>query len=501
MLRTKHKLAAQSALEFLSTYAFIFLTISIVLVLLFAFSSIPKSVLPVQCSFYSGFQCLDAALVVNSTGVPQLLVIASDSEPGVVNVSSFSAFLNFHTSKSGYCVPSVATAGEKVYCTANFTGTVSLGSVYTGTFKVLANYCANSPANITATCPAGSQYTYGGSIRIQATKEVLANSYSNSYYLPINITNTQNSAVPAHFQQMIQFSPATYALEEAPNLGNIRFYSGSKELYSWCETNCTSSSASNAIFWVRLPQAIPPGQSMIIDMYFLPKNIGYSGVHAGEAPQLSPTYAEYDNGASVFNYYTNFAGTTLPNGWSVTEYGASPFTYTINNGMLLQTGSSGSAVIQYTATSFDLQTNILEAYGAMETNGCMEFGGGLLGNDAPCGGPNATGIGTDTNELYYWVRASGGAEPPFSPSIPVGTTLYMMSQWESDTTLYGELDYNNIDTTSSSFTPDTSLYISANIAERTVPNSEMFLQYVRVRDYPPNGVMPSYKLGTLASAA
>ncbi|MGC8647941.1 MAG: hypothetical protein ACP5SJ_00380, partial [Candidatus Micrarchaeia archaeon] len=281
----------QSALEFLSTYAFAFLTISIVLLLLIMFSSIPKSSLPEQCSFYSGFQCLDSALVVNASGAPELLVIASDSEPGVVNISSFSAFLNFHSSKSGYCVPSVATAGEKVYCIANFTGSgVTLGSVYTGTFRVSANYCANSPANISAYCPSGSEYTYGGSIRAQATKAVL----SNSYYMPITITNTQNSAVPSHFQQMIQFSPSTYAIEEAPDLGNIRFYYGSKELYSWCEANCQSSDSANAIFWVRLPQSIPPGQSMTIDMYFLPRSVDYSGVHAGEAPQLSPVYAEYD---------------------------------------------------------------------------------------------------------------------------------------------------------------------------------------------------------------
>ena len=282
------------------------------------------------------------------------------------------------------------------------------------------------------------------------------------------------------------------------------FYSNGTVIPSWLE----SYSGSSAIWWLKLG-SIPASSSITVYMGIAPTSTNlFNTVNDGEAPQLTcpnpsdtascSTYAEYDDGANVFNYYTNFAGTSLPSGWSVTQGGGSPFNYTIENGLLLQTGSSGSAVIQYTTRPFNFQTNVLEALGAMETNGCMEFGAGLLDNDGPCGGPNSTGIGTDTNDLYYWIRPDGDDEVGFPNPIHVGTTLYVMSQWESTTQLYGEINYGDLDTTSSTFVPDTSLYISVNIAERTVLNSKMYLQWVRVRAYPPNGVMPSVSFGSVA---
>ena len=67
-------------------------------------------------------------------------------------------------------------------------------------------------------------------------------------------------------------------------------------------------------------------------------------VNDGEAPQIpcgsTPTsscsnYAEYDDGANVFNFYDNFAGTTLNTSkWTATG------TYSINNGILIKNSSS-----------------------------------------------------------------------------------------------------------------------------------------------------------------
>jgi hypothetical protein len=473
----------QSALEFLATYAFVFLTISIVLLLLFAFSSIPKNILPTQCSFYSGFQCLDAALVVNASGVPELVVIASDSEPGVVNVSSFSAFLNYHSSKSGYCVPRVATAGEKIYCIANFTGSVTLGSVYTGTFKVIANYCANSPANITAFCPAGSAYTYGGNIRVQATKQVLG----TSYYLDITITNSQGSAVPSHFQQEIQFSPSTYALEEAPDLGNIRFYFGSKELYSWCESGCSYTS-SNAIFWVRLPQAIPPGQNMVIQMYFLPKNVEYSGVHAGEAPQLSPTYGEYDNGASVFNNYWNFAGTSLPSGWT-----ASGVTYTINNGATISATTEGTKGTFITTSSVFSAPEILDIYGQQNYDATTYQGMGALYITSSVN--SGTFFYTSGASTIYTQQTTSGGASTYSVPTSFGTApltaIYTVIANSITTSTY-QVNYGS----SSSISVDAPTY-PLQVGVLTAITAQDKITWLRTRIYPPNGVMPSVSFGTL----
>ncbi len=139
-------------------------------------------------------------------------------------------------------------------------------------------------------------------------------------YVNITLQNAQLASTTAPFQQVITFNPTAYGSYEGADLGNIRFYHGATELYSWCESGCSSSSTS-ATFWVSLPGGIPADSNTIITMGFLPKNVEYSMAyrssiavaHAGEAPQLSPTYAEYDNGANVFLSYLPGASLT---GWT-----------------------------------------------------------------------------------------------------------------------------------------------------------------------------------------
>ncbi|EQD37031.1 hypothetical protein B2A_11905, partial [mine drainage metagenome] len=61
------RIRSQSALEFLSTYAFVFLILAVVISLLFIFASLPRSLLPSQCTFYSGFTCVQAIYTINTT--------------------------------------------------------------------------------------------------------------------------------------------------------------------------------------------------------------------------------------------------------------------------------------------------------------------------------------------------------------------------------------------------------------------------------------------------
>jgi len=71
----------------------------------------------------------------------------------------------------------------------------------------------------------------------------------------------------------------------------------------------------------------------------------------GEAPQLSPTYGQYDDGNLVFNFYDNFAGTSLnPNKWVVV---ASGLNYTVDNGLrYTATGSRVNTLCIVSAQSF-----------------------------------------------------------------------------------------------------------------------------------------------------
>jgi hypothetical protein len=188
----------------------------------------------------------------------------------------------------------------------------------------------------------------------------------------------------APYQQLVTFSPTSYSTYESSDLGNIRFYYKSiqtynniTELNSWCESGC-SSSASQARFLVLLPNDVnvtePNGNitsaNIILDMYFS-NTPQYSGVHAGEAPQLSSTYGEYDNGGRVFNYYTNFAGNALPTNWA----SAGGANYIVNDGITIYPGGTNDG-----SNADDCTGGVFDTQGFITANYMEDFYGNVIGS-------------------------------------------------------------------------------------------------------------------------
>lgn len=443
---------AQSAIEFITTYSTVLLIITVAIAVLFLFISLPKSILPTECNFYNTFGCYDAIYGLNytSSNVPTgtaLLVVANFEQPGIINTSSFSAFINSVESTSGYCAPKVALQGQKIYCIAYFKGqTLTPGHLYSGTFSIYGNYCAVAPSKIsTAYCPkanATSSYSYGGVVRTQGVDKIIGGIYA----VPINITFTNFNFfdwlfitfIEPGYQLPISFNPknTSYVLHESPNLGNIRFYYKNQELYDWCQ-NCNNSMAGNAIFWVKVPQGTFPfgclfgacASTIHMLMYFTPISTTFTGVHSGLAPGLTTPYGLYDNGQAVFNYYTNFAGTSLPYSW-VDMLGKN---YSINNGLYF-TGGGVALLEKLNNYPIDVY-NITSASITMTTPG---EGGLLFGvnGSAPrrhgpfdnhyCNGPyNNTwiNVGLTANDLCYGETFSVVGGDSLAVDAGTGTTV------------------------------------------------------------------------------
>jgi hypothetical protein len=161
----------QNAIEFLVTYSFVFLIIALVILMLLLFSSIPKSVLPLNCSFYSGLNCVDALYyntAINSGS--RFVMIATDTQPGIINITNFVVSLDYQQSVSGYCTPSVVSDGQELYCSANITTAGVIGNLYTGTFQITGKYCSNGPGSIfSSNCTNGGQVTFGGAVQTQSS--------------------------------------------------------------------------------------------------------------------------------------------------------------------------------------------------------------------------------------------------------------------------------------------------------------------------------------------
>jgi hypothetical protein len=165
----------QSSIEFITIYGFAFMIIALVLALVFTISAIPKTVLPSQCTIYGSLDCVDSIYIYNSVTQPRLFIEAYDTQPGTLNISSFSAVLNTRSSASGYCTPQVITQGQTTYCIATFNSISSfaatIGITYSGTIQLKGNYC--TPSNglgAIGPCSAASQpYTYGGYVSTYGT--------------------------------------------------------------------------------------------------------------------------------------------------------------------------------------------------------------------------------------------------------------------------------------------------------------------------------------------
>jgi len=214
-----------------------------------------------------------------------------------------------------------------------------------GSNAVYATKYVYNPSSSTSTVRTPTVQLYPGTVGSTAVSNgvyasgTITSSSLTLYYVPVTLTNCNPcAATPNPLQTKVTWNPSTYAAYEASNLGNIRFCADAgcvTVLYAWLES-CTSScttSATSASAWVKLTSAIAAnGGTLTIYMVFLSKTASFDSNYWGEAPTLSGTYGQYDNGANVFTFYDDFAGTTLSSKWTAILSGSGA-TITVNNGL------------------------------------------------------------------------------------------------------------------------------------------------------------------------
>jgi hypothetical protein len=182
------------------------------------------------------------------------------------------------------------------------------------------------------------------------------------YPISVTVSHPNSSLV---YQQMLVIgnSSRNYSYYGVnPEASNILFsYSNGTGIYSWVQ----SMNASSIVIWMKINQCI--NQTIYMNVYPGQDNF-FSGPFSrtGEAPQLSATYAGYDNGAEVFLYYANFVlGTAFSSYHIAIENRGN---VTVDNGLIINgtanirlrvenatAGGTGYACITYlqSGTTFD----------------------------------------------------------------------------------------------------------------------------------------------------
>jgi len=358
----------------------------------------------------------------------------------------------------------------------------SLGTSFSGNLWIQYNYGSYSGlvsevATVTAKISTLSSITPTSSIT----------------YVPITITNSQSESTPAPFQQMLKIDSASYSSYINSDWSNVEFTTGpggsGSQIQAWVESS-PSNTATDTIVWVKLPNGITAGSSTKIYMDFMSSNVMSSSGPTGEAPQLSPTYAEYDNGADVFSNYWNFAGTSLPSGWVGSGY-------IVDNGLTIPYSS-------YAITSTDYGLNssqILDFYG--------QFSLATSDNNAGFGYTTSSSSVLSSSSIqewfeintYVWSNGYAGGlvdtttKWSATTAMAIGYNVYSI-YWPSASEVLFNINYGSPATLTTNIYSST-LPIGAASTQGSQATIGPFY-WVRTRAYPPNGVMPSTSFGSVA---
>ncbi|MCL4388552.1 PGF-pre-PGF domain-containing protein [Candidatus Marsarchaeota archaeon] len=345
---------------------------------------------------------------------------------------------------------------------------------------------------------------------------------SIAFFANITIYNNQSVATHAPFQQLIQVNSSKYSSFEASNLQNIEFfYPNGTVIPSWLEggvlpngtvvdtyANAGKLSKSDSTsYWLNISEGLPANSKYTIYIGFAPISDNLMNkLTTGEAPQLSQTYSEYDNGGKVFLYYNNgstTSGFTLPNGGTIGTasetgpYGSSANVITLSGSGSVSTSSEAVAWLDSPLSTGNV---ILNGWINTEGNGNALFaarggsdttltnyilGDGWTGAEAAVffekGTTNAEICETGASATgWYWLNASLGGQNLDAAVYSAPPNL-------------GGAFQNGAPCTNSSLSSQNK-YVGISAWAGSASPSYFYTFWARA--YPPNDIMPAYKVGS-----
>jgi hypothetical protein len=368
------------------------------------------------------------------------------------------------------------------------------------------------------------------------------NNLSIQYYVPITLYNNQNIPTPEPFQQDIAICNGTINIgnnfvyvnnptlfnQINPNGQNVMFFNpnNGELFYSWYEGQLINGSTYCDVWWVNIPNGIPANSNIVIYMAIGSYNTNYYSQYypyVGEAPYLSSTYGQYDNGNYVFNNYWNFAGTTLPNNLVCTVLsnpsGASG-SCSVNNGVTIVNTNGNDFWNNYYMITYLYYNQSISIPSIVEAKVLS-----LTGNSGDSGWTKAgilyqnqvTTSSTSNGEVdmvvtdgkgyaIQWQSGTSYIAPsgnyngnsivyPTILALVFPNTSYACGFYGSSLGVLSQ-EGNCVTPTSMASQGYIGLLVTAHSSSGT---SSAVFQYLLVRAYPPNGVMPLISTGSESS--
>ena len=288
---------------------------------------------------------------------------------------------------------------------------------------------------------------------------------------PANIVST-GGTTPAGFQQ--QFSNVPFnALA-----GNFVVYNGLSGalMNTWVE--------NSTVVWSNLESNTFAVANGVYYFGFCSScNFFIKGNDIGEAPELSASYAQYDNGAQIFPaLYDNFYGKTLNSIWTGSQGTA------VSNGVT-ETGSNALSGF-YSVGTYNLQTNTIDALAKPSQTGINDY--------YPIWLSTAPGIAADPRWTTViegagntqWVGYTYTGTQYYTPNLGAATAsaFQVLSAYQDGSAYYASFNYGAFGSQTNNYAALTAAYVSQDLYSG---GATMITQWIRLRTTPPGGVMPS----------
>ncbi len=471
---------SQSALEYMMTYGWAILIIVIVAAVLYSFGIFsPSSSISATITGFSGLGSVAANCVYNEG----LVISLGNSAGYLINVTSINITDTSISATTNAKIGSVISpSSNEIFLIP--TACPAVGSRYS--ISAIVSY--TEPGQ-TFPGPYVSTGTATGSVSNSNSPQQI------SYSEPLAIDPSSAQDPPSPFQQMINMTssaPGWSHISSSPFGQNVEFtYPNGTVIPSWLE-NYTSS---RAIWWVKL--ASYGSQTIFMDFVPISTNL-FNTVNTGEAPQLSQTYAEYDDGTNVFLYYQRWGGlSSLPSGWG--SNGVSSAYYSDYMDLWATTGGTLGDIYYAYSPSYPIVLESLATW-AQPNPGDNNGNFGLYTQSTSATGTSGTAIqvmtgfgGGGTTNLGFISSSSSGS---MSYSPPSSASILSIQIASSSEAVFSD-EYTNFYTASGQ-TIDSASYIQYETTYASSSTSDLFsIYWTRTRAYPPNGVMPSVTFGSI----
>ncbi len=348
-------------------------------------------------------------------------------------------------------------------------------------------------------------------------------------YVPITFTNSQSSGISDPFQLNVTVDSAAYKSYEDQNLDNVEFFYANGTLVpSWLEGNALNDqqatnlyTSANTVYYLSVVGPfLPASSSNTLYMGFAPLSTNlFDGVTIGAAPNLQCAsgcpqtgYGQYDNGNNIFVDYFN--GDTATSSFTVHS------SYTLSKATGLTFGSTTIDAIKITGSGATKDAQFAYSIGVPQ-NGLVEevnYESTTANNKAFLGIGDSLSLGSIQNAIGSYIPTTTVDTDYISGGTSHGASSGLASATEN-VWWYGTLEYPGASASSFSIGISSNLYPATFKAVSSVPitgastlyitplsshtgtaSVTFYYNWIRLRIYPPAGVMPSASFGSFAPA-